>query len=618
MKINEKIQGKLEINPNGSGYLITDEEKIYVYKKNTGRGLDGDIVEIEIIEGKIEGTVEGKVINVLERNRKLFTGIVQKVKDFGFLIIDSKRVPIDFYLNKKQVKKYQIGEKLLVELSTWEKDRKPECKVIRSLGMVGENDAEMDSIIYEYGLNPDFSDVVEKESEEIDWNITQEEIDKRKDFRDILTFTIDPDTSKDFDDAISIRPIENDKYEIGIHIADVSHYIKEGTELDKEAYRRATSVYLVDRVIPMLPERLSNGVCSLRPNEDKLTYSVVIHIDLNGNISNKWIGRTIINSDRRFTYEEAQEIIEGNNGDYDWAVNILNTISQNLRKKRKSLIFNRTEVKFELDHEFVPVGVNIKENNQSHQLIEELMLAANKVVGKYLFDNGLGIYRNHDKPNEEKLLELKQIAIQCGFDLDINNDVREGLNKLNNDVEETPFENMIQTLAIRCMSKANYGIQNIGHYGLGFEYYTHFTSPIRRYADLMAHRLLTKFLSKNKKSENPVKYEDKCKHCNSIEMNTKRAERDSIKFKQVEYLLDKVGYVYSGNITGITDWGVYVELDNNQCEGLIKSDVINGEIEKENYKLYMSDGRVFRLGDAIMVKVNKVSLLKKEIDLIIF
>jgi ribonuclease R len=617
MKINEKIKGKLEINPNGSGYLITENEKIYVYKKNTDRSLDGDYVEIEIIPGKTRGTIEGKVIKVLERNRKLFTGIVQKVRDFGFLIIDSKRIPVDFYLTKKQVKKYQIGEKLLVELLWWEKGRKPECKVIKSLGMVGENDAEMDTIIYEYGLDTDFTEKVEKESEEIDWNISQEEIDKRRDFRNILTFTIDPDTAKDFDDAISIRPIENDKYEIGIHIADVSHYIKEETELDKEAYRRATSVYLVDRVIPMLPERLSNGVCSLRPNEDKLTYSVVIHIDLNGNISNKWIGRTIINSDRRFTYEEAQEIIEGNSGDFDWAINTLNTISQELRKKRNSLMFDRSEVKFELDHEFVPIGVDIKENNESHQLIEELMLVANRIVGKYLSENGLGIYRNHDEPNEDKLLELKQISNQCGFDLDLN-DVKNGLNKLNSDVKGTPFENMIQTLGVRSMSKAEYSVNNIGHYGLGFDYYTHFTSPIRRYPDVIAHRLLTKFLNNKFTSENPVKYQEKCEHCNSRELNAKRAERDSIKYKQVEYLLGKVGYVYSGNITGITDWGVYVELDENHCEGLIRSDDIEGYIDKDSYEIDMEDGRTLRLGDTIMVKVFKVSLLKKEIDLILF
>lgn len=490
----KKIKGKLEINPSGSGYLILESgDKVYVYKKNTGEGLDQDIVEAKIIDGKIEGTIEAKVTSVIKRNKTQFTGILQKVGDYGFLIPDSKRLP-DFYIRKEQASKYKIGEKLLIEMGTWKKGKNPTCKIIKSLGMVGENDAEMDSILYTYGLRPDFPEKVEKESEEIDWNISDEEIKKRKDFRKVTTITIDPDTAKDFDDAISIQKLDNNLYEIGIHIADVSHYVKKGSEMDKEALRRGNSVYLVDRVIPMIPERLSNGVCSLRPNEDKLTYSVVFKMDLNGKVKDLWIGRTVIHSDRRFTYGEVQDIIENNLDDlYKDEVNILNTISQNIRRSRKSLLFNRTEVKFEMDRDFKPNGIRKEENNESHQLIEELMLMANKVIGELLHKNGIGIYRNHDKPDVEKLMELKNVAKTCGFDLHLD-DVRKGLNQLNKEVKDTPYENMIQNLTIRCMAKADYGINSIGHYGLGFEFYSHATSPIRRYSDICVWRLIENFI----------------------------------------------------------------------------------------------------------------------------
>lgn len=602
------IEGILEINPNGSGYLITEKDKIYVYKKNTGIGLDGDRVKIELIPGKTEGTTEGNVVEVLERNRTQFTGILQKVKDYGFLIPDSKRIPVDFYLRQEQVQKYRMGEKLLVELGNWKLGNSPTCKIIKSLGMVGDNDAEIESILYEYGLEPNFPDKVEIESEEIDWNISEEEILKRKDFRNVTTITIDPDTAKDFDDAISIRKINNKEYEIGVHIADVSHYVKEGSELDKEALRRGNSVYLVDRVIPMIPERLSNGVCSLRPHEDKLTYSVVFTMNLNGRVSSKWIGRTIIHSNRRFTYEEAQDIIDGNDGDFAEEIRILNTISQNLRKRRDSLLFNRLEVKFDLDHEYKPVGIKTSENNESHQLIEELMLKANKIIGEHLKSKEAGIYRIHDTPNNEKIFELKQMCEVLGFSFDINN-IKKSLNKLSKDVVDTPYENMIQMLSIRCMSKAEYGTNGTGHYGLGFDYYTHFTSPIRRYADLVAHRQLDKITPKNKVQEI-------CDHINKTELNAKRAERDSIKFKQVEYLLDKVGNMFMGTITGVTEWGVYVELTESHCEGLVRKDDIQGSIDKEKFKVRLMNRELF-LGDSVMVQVKKVSLLKKEIDLII-
>lgn len=605
------MKGKLEINPNGSGFLVTDDgEKVYVYKKNTGLGLDRDIVEIKLIEGKIKGTTEGMVVDVLERHRTKFTGILQKVRDYGFLVTDSKRIP-DFFLRKEQISKYEMGEKLLVELGNWKLGSSPNCKIIKSLGMVGENDAEIESILYGYGLEPHFSDEVEAESENIDWNISDEEISKRKDFRNTTTLTIDPSTAKDFDDAISIKDLGKGDYEIGVHIADVSHYVKKGSHLDKEALKRGNSVYLVDRVIPMIPERLSNGVCSLRPNEDKLTYSVVFKINISGEIKHKWIGKTIIHSNKRFDYGEVQNIIEGNNmdGEFSEEVLLLNTISQNLRKKRNSLLFNRTEVKFKLDHDFVPIGVILEDNNESHQLIEELMLLANKTIGEHLNKKGNGVYRIHDTPNQDKILELKQICTLLGFNFDLIN-LKKGLNQLSIDIKDTAYENMIQMLSIRTMSKAEYDVSNIGHYGLGFEYYTHFTSPIRRYSDLIAHRLL------DQPEKNNLEMSEVCKHINKTEMNAKQAERESIKFKQVQYLLGKVGQMFMGTITGVSDWGIYVELSDSKCEGLVKSDDIDGDIDKAKFKVSLKNRDLF-LGDSIMVKINKVSLLKKEIDFLI-
>jgi ribonuclease R len=605
------IEGIIKMKPNGSGYIHYDKGEIYVYKTNTERALHND----EVVAVKLEGKNEAKVLKVIKRNKEIFTGVIKKVKDYGFLINDSKNIPVDFFLTPEQCNKYSSNEKLLVKLTKWEVDKRPECEIIRSLGLFGENDAEIDSILINYNLNPDFSKEVDNEAESISWEITDEEIKKRRDFRNTTTFTIDPDTAKDFDDALSIER-KGDLYEIGIHIADVSHYVKEGSELDKEAYNRATSVYLVDRVVPMLPERLSNGICSLRPNEEKLTYSVVIKCDSYGVIKDHWIGRTVINSDRRYTYDEVQEIINGKGDKYRNELLSLNVIAQNMRKKRKSLFFNKSELKFQLDDDYKPIGVKVNESNESHQLIEEFMLVANKKVGEYLSDKKIGIYRTHAEPNEEKLLELKNICKEIGYEFNMN-DVRSSLNKLANDVKDTPFENMIGSLSIKSMSKAKYQMNNIGHFGLDFDHYTHFTSPIRRYPDVVAHRLITKFMS-NQNIGNPTRYEKIYEHCNSMEKNAKEAERESIKYKQVEFLLDKVGNVFMGTITGIVPWGIYVEINENKCEGLIRTEDVNGRISPEQYKVFMVGGKKYKLGDSLMVKVKNVSMLKKEIDLNFF
>lgn len=605
----------MEIFSNGSGNVWVEDKKVYIYKKNVNRALNNDIVLVKLIHGKHRGSIEGKVIEIKERYTKQFTGLVQKVNDFGFLIPDSKRMYTDFFLTKHQVKKYNIGERLLVELTKWKKDERPECKVIKSLGMFGENDSEISSIIYEYNLNPEFPNNVEKESEDIVWDISEKDISERRDFRKINTFTIDPDTAEDFDDAISIRKI-NKGYEVGIHIADVTHYIKPNSKLDEEALKRSTSVYLVDRVIPMLPERISNGVCSLRPNEDKLTFSVIIKFNNKFDIIDKWIGKTIIRSDQKFSYDEVQNIINGETNIYKDEILILNELSQSVRRKRTSLLFNNPEMKFKMDEDFVPISVEMESNNESHQLIEELMLSANKIVGEYLISKEVGIFRNHDEPNEEKIFELYGLSKSLGFDLDMT-DIRQGLNKLNQDIIDTPYENMISTLAIRTLDKAEYSINNIGHYGLNFKYYTHFTSPIRRYSDCISHRLLSNYLDIEKIEVNKSKIDDMCKHINQQEIIAKKAQRDSIKYKQIEYLLSRIGNKYSATITGISEWGVYAQIDENYCNGMISKNDIDGDIDSENYQINLINGKTFRLGDTINIQVINVSLLYKEINFII-
>lgn len=608
MKLNQIIEGVIKIYSSGSGNFYDDEGlKIYVYKKNISKALSNDRVKIQLIEGKTKGTLEGKVIEVVKRNREEYTGIVMKRGKTGFLLIDDKSIHIDFYLTENQCRKYEIGERLLVKIAKWRSGKKPECKVIKSLGMVGENDSEINSIIYQYDLETEFPKTVEEESEKIDWEITEEEISKRKDFRKVTTFTIDPDTSRDFDDAISFKKLKN-SYEIGIHIADVSHYVKKGSVLDEEAIKRSTSVYLVDRVIPMLPERLSNGICSLRPNEEKLAFSVVVTLDKEGRISDKWIGKTVIESDNRFTYDEVQEIIEGKDDKYKEEILILNDLAQTIRSKRQSLDINRSEVRFHLDEDQNIEDISVEEGNESHELIEEFMLLANRIIGKKLNKDGIGVYRNHDEPNEEKLLILKDFARSIGHDLQLA-DVKKGLNKLNEDVRGTVFENTVSLLSTRSMDKAEYSKDNIGHYGLEFDFYSHFTSPIRRYADLICHRILMG--EKYTKDE----LDKACDHINRKEIVAKKAQRDSVKYKQVEYVLPNVGKVVKGTITGMKNFGVFVELDGIFCEGLVSNDFLKGIIDQDKYTVNLDDGRKFRLGDSVMVKIFSASMLKREINL---
>jgi ribonuclease R len=480
--------------------------------------------------------------------------------------------------------------------------------------------------MYEYNLPVDFPQEVINESELVPEVITEKEISNRRDMRDVTTITIDPVDAKDFDDAISIKIINENNIEVGVHIADVGHYLKAGTKLDEEAYKRATSVYLVDRCVPMLPERLSNGICSLKPHEDRLAFSVIFNIDKDGKITNQWHGKTVIHSDRRFSYEEAQEIIEGVDGDFYNEVRTLNTLAQKIRKKRikdGSIEMGGIEVKFKLaDDNKKPIGVYFKEQKEANKLIEEFMLLANKSVAKILSDNQwFNVYRIHDTPNMEKLQQLVGVCQNFGHDVKIEgegDDLKKSINQLLKDIKGTPEENMIETLVTRCMSKAKYTIKNIGHYGLGFTHYSHFTSPIRRYPDLITHRILFDFLNKGKQG-NPAKIEENASWCSSRELIAAKAQRDSIKYKQAEYLQDKIGQVYDGIISGVTDWGIYVELIESKCEGMVRYNTIGKvKVDLEHHTVSDEMGKKIRLGDSVKVIVSGVDLEKKKIDFTLF
>lgn len=622
IKEGERYDGVIEFSTNKHATVNIGDESIFIFKRNTKNSLNLDNVIIEIFKG--EKKLEGKVIEVTKRNKTEFVGRVQINGKSTFVIPDNNRISVDFYI--KGGLSVENNQKVIIELTKWDDSKSPQAKVIKILGEVGDNEAEMNSIMYEYGLPVDFPQEVINESELIPEVITEKEISSRRDMRDVTTVTIDPKDAKDFDDALSLKIINKNNFEIGVHISDVSHYIKPDTILDKEAFERATSVYLVDRCVPMLPERLSNGICSLKPNVDRLAFSVIFNIDSNGNILNEWFGKTVINSDMRFAYEDAQEMIENDslkNDEYSKMVNVLNDIAQKIRKKRikdGSIEMGGVEVKFELaDDNKKPIGVYFKEQKEANKLIEEFMLLANKSVAKLLSTNSrTNIFRVHDQPNVDKLNTLSNICKTFGHEIDIDgesNDVKESLNKLLRNIKDTPEENMISTIVTRCMSKATYTIQNIGHYGLGFTHYSHFTSPIRRYPDLMVHRLLFDFI--NKKSQgNPRKIDDDAKWCSTREIIASRAQRDSIKYKQAEYLMDKIGKVFSGIVSGVTDWGLYVELSDSKCEGMIRYQSLEGKyhVDSENFQIYNDMGDRIRLGDSISVIVNSVDLEKKQID----
>jgi ribonuclease R len=618
----DRYKGQIEFSNNGNASLTIEDKSIFIHRKNTNTSLHLDTVTVEIFKG--EKKLEGKVVEVISRFRKEFVGRVQIGKKSTFVIPDSDKLSVDFYIKGGLVAK--DGQKVIVELTKWEDSKSPQGKIIKILGDAGDNNAEMNSIMYEYNLPVDFPQDVLNESELVPEVIFENEIIKRKDIRNITTITIDPVDARDFDDAISIQVINENNIEVGVHIADVGHYVKPGTKLDEEAFKRATSVYLVDRCVAMLPERLSNGICSLKPHEDRLAFSVIFNIDKDGKILKEWHGKTVIHSDRRFTYEEAQEIIEGFDGDFYNEIRILNGLAQKIRKKRikdGSIEMGGIEVRFKLaEDNKKPIGVYFKEQKEANKLIEEFMLLANKSVAKILSDNQwFNVYRVHDTPNEEKLIQLENVCQNFGHSVSLQgegDELKSSINQLLRDIKGTPEENMIQTLVTRCMSKATYTIKNIGHYGLGFSHYSHFTSPIRRYPDLITHRILFDYLNKGKQG-NPGKIEDQAKWCSNRELLSSKAQRDSIKYKQAEYLQDKIGHVYDGIVSGVTDWGMYVELTESKCEGLVRYSTIGKvKLDLDNYTISDEMGNKIRLGDPIKVVVMGVDLEKKQIDFSLF
>jgi len=625
------ITGVVDMTAKGTAYIVSDEAKddIFVSQSNLRHALHGDEVKVLVFARKQRRQPEGEVVEIVTRKKETFVGIVQISKSFAFLVSGSKRMPYDIFIPINKLNGAKDGDKAIARIAEWPKGQKnPVGEIITVLGKPGENETEMHAILAEFELPYEFKEEVLRAADDIDDRITDEEIAKRRDCRDITTFTIDPHDAKDFDDALSLKKLENGNWEVGVHIADVSHYVTPGSILDDEAYERATSVYLVDRVVPMLPERLSNGVCSLRPNEEKLTFSAIFEMDDKAKVVNSWIGRTVINSNKRFAYEDAQVIIEGAEGELKEEILLLNDLAQKLRAKRfkkGAIDFDRSEVKFELDENGKPLGVYFKRAKEANKLIEEFMLLANKYVamsvGKVAKDAKAKtfVYRIHDVPNPEKLEKFNNFVSRFGYGIkmETRKEVITSMNGLLDDVKDKPEQNLLETLAVRTMAKAQYSIANIGHYGLAFDYYSHFTSPIRRYPDVMVHRLLQEYFDKGK-SVDEERYENMCKHCSDMESVAASAERASIKYKQVEFMSDKVGEVFWGTISGVTEWGIYVELDDNKCEGMVGISELEDdyyEFDEENFCITGRHHRkVYQLGDHVRVKVIKANLVAKQLD----
>lgn len=620
---------------NGKNSVITDDdnEAIFVAERNSMHALNGDKVRIIIAAHKKGAEPEAEVMEILEKKDQTFIGTLRVERQYGILMTDSKFLATDIIIPKQKLKGGKTGDKAIVRITSWDDEEKnPKGEVIDILGVTGENTTEMHAILAEYGLPYRYPEAVEKAADKIGAGITEEVVASRIDMRGTTTFTIDPKDAKDFDDALSIKKLKNGNWEVGVHIADVTHYVQPDTIIDKEAQKRATSVYLVDRVVPMLPEHLSNGICSLRPDEDKLTFSCIFEMDNDGKVLNSKIARTVTRSNRRFTYDEAQEVIETGKGDYAEEILTLDRLAKILRRKRYengSVEFDRAEVRFDIDETGHPIGVYFKESKDANKLIEEFMLLANKTVAAAIGKPDgkkkpkAFVYRVHDMPDPGKLADLSKIARTFGFkvkETGSSREVNRSINKMLADVKGRGEENFLSTLAIRSMAKAIYTTQNIGHYGLAFDYYTHFTSPIRRYPDMMVHRLLERYLNGGR-SVNVEKLEEQCKHSSEMEQLAANAERSSIKYKQVEFMGDHMGQVYDGVISGVTEWGLYVELDENMCEGLVPVRELADDFydfDEKNYCLVGRRNNVrYRLGDKVRVKVVRANLERKQLDFVL-
>ena len=624
------VVGTVEMTQKGYAFVISEEldEDVFIAATNLNKALNGDKVRVYIHAKRKRKQPEGEVVEIIERAKTNFVGVISMSKNFAFLVPTGKN-NFDIFIPKDKLMGAKQGQKAIAKITDWPAHAKnPFGEIVDVLGDVGHNDTEMHAILAEFDLPYKFPDKVNKAAERLPVEITNEELHNRRDFRKVPTFTIDPADAKDFDDALSIQKLSNGNWEVGVHIADVSHYVQPNSLIDREAEDRATSVYLVDRVVPMLPEKLSNDACSLKPHEDKLCFSAVFELNDEAKVKKQWFGRTVIYSDRRFSYEEAQQVLETGEGDLNAELLKLNELAKKLKAERfqkGAIAFDRVEVKFNLDEKGKPIGVYFKEAKEANQLIEEFMLLANKKVATLIGKPGdkskakTFVYRVHDRPDPEKLELFNNFIHKFGYGIDLNspNNISSSMNKLLNHVKGSHEENVISSLAVRAMAKALYSTRNIGHYGLSFEYYTHFTSPIRRYPDLMVHRLLARYLDGGR-SVSAETFEEKCRHSSNMEQRAVQAERTSIKYKQVEFMQDKIGEVFDGVISGVTDWGIYVELVENKCEGMVSIRDLTDDFyffDEKNYCISgMHNEKCYQLGAEVKVEVVRANLEKKQLD----